>query len=280
MGAARVAAANAALSMTRQQQPGTDEAIQAHAELEGQSSSDDDDDLQLELTSSELDSLDELELSRVVPDARHRRPKQGRHHGRPSHRSSRQRERPNRKRSISLDNFLNNSLIREVAGEQVIISRGWPAARRQRAASSHKHDRGRRHHHSSESLAGRRPITGRRDRAENHQEARRRMVAAHSAHHRRPRQVTNDNLKQPSKGTIDELQKRQLLIEYLNHSKGSPGDGGGAPTNTRATLNPTSPDGHKTTTRNQRSRPSIVVHYELPVHSSGQPIELAQGATK
>lgn len=192
-------------------------------------------------------------------------PSRGRHRARtpPGHRHRRRDHagraaQARRRRSVSLDAFLNQSIIREVAGEQVIISRGWPpsAIRRRRQDDRRRLSRP---HSSREEMDRRRRA---RSRLSADRKRRSTSGSARRHDHRRGSTVLATLLGPteagpalaPSRGsrrksislvqlaprrvsstmsTLGELQKRRLLIEYLKSNESNSNQNsarvGGAP---------------------------------------------------
>lgn len=225
-----------------------------------------------------------------------------------------------RKRSISLDAFLNNSIIRDVGGERLIISRGWPpaalrrhrhrhqqlegrravelelGARRDNHKSDHHHQHHHHHrHHQHNKSHRRRALSERRTASSPGQgggELRRGSAVIQAILHRPLLNNTADHEDVEEllgaelaggrrRSTISEHQKRRLLIEYLQHNPGS-----GAPESTPKdqTNNRIAPPPARprrlSIIQRGQSPSQLIVQYDVPVNKSKSPIVLGEPAKR
>lgn len=160
-----------------------------------------------------------------------------------------------KRRSISLDAILNNSLVHELpeTGEQIIISRGWPAAKQRQLKLSPA--AGRKSASSS-------PRSSRKGAHGNHHHHQQRHHS-HLHNHRRPSSDPRRHQK------ISGDQKRRLLVEFLRQTSDRP------TINQTATSKSKQADDAPAKTTGGKSPKRLVVEYDLAAHTGG-PIELAE----
>lgn len=165
-----------------------------------------------------------------------------------------------RRRSISLDAFFSSSIVRELNGERVIISRGWPPSIMRPEGEQRRH-----HHcqrHGRRRQRPRHPHAGHRSRSERRQSAGRSSpMLTNGRASATGRQLAPAGAA--GRAPISEQQKRRLLIEYLEQqARDAAREPGASPERGPSSRRPAA---------------GLMVHYDLPAHPARLPIALAEG---